>query len=63
MEFLRIKNMKINNEKLMIITDELNKNYLDRKMNYFNHLQKDEFKKFFVLFDSTKKSDESDDPE
>ena len=55
--------MKINNEKLMIITDELNKNYLDRKMNYFNHLQKDEFKKFFVLFDSTKKSDESDDPE
>lgn len=30
--------MKKNNEKLTIVARELNKNYIDRKMNYFNHL-------------------------
>ncbi len=50
LDILKQEQIKENTEKLKIISEELFRMSLDRKMNYFNKSQKEQLKKFLSTF-------------
>ncbi len=50
LELLDVEKNKIMLKKIKYVIDETDREIIDRKMNYFNHTQKETMKKFFNDF-------------